>query len=130
MIPLSPTRKRTAELLESLAKSRRTSKALAEKALIVSSEEASDNQVNKKIVNSVKNISKMLNSNSSGTMKESIRSAYSSGLKMAALGCTVNMSIRKISKKLEVRPSLVSGVFLNHLKLHLIPLNTRITKRC
>ena len=35
MISLSPTRKRTAELLESLAKSRRISKALAEKALQV-----------------------------------------------------------------------------------------------
>ena len=43
-------------------------------------------------------------------MKGSVRLAYRSGLKMATLGCKENRSTRKISKKLEVSLSLVSGV--------------------
>ena len=107
MISISPTRTRKAELLGSLAKSPRTSKHQLKMTLWFQVKKPMiDNQVNKQIVNSLKNSFKILKSDSSGTMKESVRLAYSTGLKMAALGCKENRSIRK-SVQLELRPSLI-----------------------
>ena len=43
-------------------------------------------------------------------MKEIVRKAYRTGLKMATLGCKEQKSMKKVSKSLEVRPSIVSDV--------------------
>ena len=41
-------------------------------------------------------------------MKENVRKVYRTGLKMATLCCKEQKSMKKVSKRLEVRPSIVS----------------------
>ena len=43
-------------------------------------------------------------------MEENVRKADRTGLKMAALGCKEQKSMKKMSKRLEVRPSIVSDL--------------------
>ena len=110
IIPVSPTRSRKVELIESFAKSPKTLKVLAEKGFMLTDEEVNDNEVNKIIVDNLKDSVKLLKSQSAGTMKEIVRKAYRTGLKMATLGCKEQKAMKKVSKRSEVRPSIVSDV--------------------
>ena len=77
---------------------------------MLTNEEVNDNKVNKIIVDNLKGSIKLLKSQSAGTMKENIRKAYRTGLKMATLGCKDKKCMKKVSKRSEVRPSIVSDV--------------------
>ena len=110
IIPVSPTGSRKVELIESLAKSPKTSKVLAKKGFMLTDKEVNDNRFNKIIVDNLKDSIKLLKSQSAGTMKENVRKVYRTGLKMATLGCKAQKSMKKVSKRLEVRPSTVSDV--------------------
>ena len=110
IFPNSPTRRRKAELIESLARSPKTSKALAKKGVLISEEESNDNKINKQIVDNLKSSFKILKSQSAGTMNENVRYAYRTGIKLVTIGCKQQRSLRKVSKKLDIRPAIVSSV--------------------
>ena len=76
---------------------------------MLTNKEVNDNKVNKIIVDNLKDSIKLLKSQSAGTVKENVRKAYRTGLKMATSGCKDQKSMKKVSKR-SVRPSIVSDV--------------------
>ena len=61
---------------------------------MLTDEEVNDNKVNKIIVDNLKDSIKLLKSQSAGTMKENVRKANGTGLKMATLGRKEQKSVK------------------------------------
>ena len=99
-------------LIESLAKSPETSRVLARRGLVLSKDKAEENEVNRTIVDSIKESCSVLKSSTgNGTMRQKAGTIYRARIKMATLKSKSKKAIGKVSKLLELRrKAIVSNV--------------------
>ena len=110
-ISVSLTRSRKADLKESLAKSPETSRVLARRGIVLSKDKAEENEMNRTIVDSIKeSFSVLQSSTGNGTMRQKAGAICRARIKMATLKSKSKKAIGKVSKRLELRKATVSNV--------------------